>query len=77
MRIRTAIEPAHPQDRLSGLLNRLLLIQICGRDELLLVPNIEAARQRGPTLNEFGQEAGIRTRTVRFTGEDAAVTPRS
>jgi hypothetical protein len=24
-----------------------------------------------------GQEAGIRTRTVRFTGEDAAVTPQS
>jgi len=25
----------------------------------------------------FGQEAGIRTRTVRFTGGDAAVTPQS
>ncbi len=25
----------------------------------------------------IGQEAGIRTRTVRFTGEDAAVTPQS
>lgn len=26
---------------------------------------------------EIGQEVGIRTRTVRFTGEDAAVTPQS
>ena len=26
---------------------------------------------------EIGQEAGIRTRTVRFTGGDAAVTPQS
>ena len=26
---------------------------------------------------EIGQEAGIRTRTVRFTGGDATVTPQS
>ena len=28
-------------------------------------------------LAKAGQEAGIRTRTVRFTGGDAAVTPQS
>ena len=27
--------------------------------------------------SDLGQEAGIRTRTVRFTGGDAAVTPQS
>jgi len=30
-----------------------------------------------PGSAAIGQEAGIRTRTVRFTGGDAAVTPQS
>src|SRR6266446_4800684 len=32
---------------------------------------------RFPAEHSIGQEAGIRTRTVRFTGGDAAVTPQS
>jgi len=55
LRNRTAIEPAHPQNRPGELPSRLLA---------------------GSNF-EIGQEAGIRTRTVRFTGEDAAITPRS
>jgi hypothetical protein len=36
-----------------------------------------AARLTGQYWFGFGQEAGIRTRTVRFTGGDAAVTSQS
>jgi hypothetical protein len=45
VRIRTAIEPAHPQNRSGELPSRLL----------------------AGSNSEIGQEAGIRTRTVRFS----------
>jgi len=38
------------------------------RSHLALAPILRSA---------IGQEAGIRTRTVSFTGRDAAVTPQS
>ena len=53
-----------------------------GRQDLfarrILIPRAGAPISFGTSTRAFfGQEAGIRTRTVSFTGRDAAVTPQS
>jgi len=59
LRNRTAIEPAHPQNRFGELPWRLLADSNLWWDELLLAPNIGTARQRGPTLDRLVRKPGF------------------
>src|SRR5882672_11305041 len=58
-------------------LRRLLVISKKGSVFVLIMLCHIRSWVEGFELMLIGQEAGIRTRTVRFTGGDAAVTPQS